>query len=90
MTTHTDEQRELEQHERRAVADRLYEQYGKPLEADHWGEYVAIAPDGRTLIGDDDRTLLRDALRSLGPGGHTFRIGPRAMGRGPSILRQCP
>lgn len=27
-------------------ADALYERYGKPLEANHWGEYVVISPDG--------------------------------------------
>jgi hypothetical protein len=32
-------------------SDRLYELYGKPLEAEHWGEFVAISPDGRTLLG---------------------------------------
>jgi hypothetical protein len=29
---------------------RLYERYGKPLESKHRGEYVAIAPDGRTVL----------------------------------------
>ena len=31
--------------------DELYERYGKPLEAEHWGEFVAISPDGRTILG---------------------------------------
>ena len=30
--------------------DRLYERYGKPLEAEHWGKYAAIPPDGRTIL----------------------------------------
>ena len=34
-------------------SEKLYDQYGKPLEQEHWGEYVAIFPDGRTLIGTD-------------------------------------
>ena len=34
-------------------ANRLYEQYGKPLEQEHWGEFVAIFLDGRTLVGVD-------------------------------------
>ena len=33
--------------------DELYEQYGKPLEAEHWGEFIAISPDGRTLLGTE-------------------------------------
>ncbi len=31
--------------------DRLYEQYGKQLEKEHSGEYVAIGPDGQTIFG---------------------------------------
>ena len=30
---------------------RLYQQYGKPLEKAHTGEYVAIGPGGRTILG---------------------------------------
>ncbi len=32
-------------------AERLCEQYGKPLEAEHWGRYLAIHPDGRITDG---------------------------------------
>src|ERR1700674_2062251 len=29
----------------------LYQLYGKPLEQAHWGEYLAISPEGKTLLG---------------------------------------
>lgn len=62
-------------------ADRLYELYGKPLEGEHWGELVAIAPDGRTMLGTTVRDLLRDAAEAFGPGNHIFRVGPRAVSK---------
>ena len=34
-------------------SDILYEQYGRPLEAQHRGEYLAVSPQGDTLIGPD-------------------------------------
>jgi len=37
---------------RRAREDeRLYERYGRPLDPDHRGEFVAISDDGRIIIG---------------------------------------
>ena len=39
---------------------RLYEQYGKPLEKDHAGEYMAISPDGQTILSNDPDEILRN------------------------------
>ena len=61
--------------------DELYEQYGKPLEAEHWGEFIAISPDGRTLLGSDMAEVLDNALRQFGGGVHIFKVGPIATGR---------
>lgn len=42
----------VSQHEdRRKTARALYEQYGKPLEAEHEGEYVVISDSGKTIVG---------------------------------------
>jgi hypothetical protein len=60
-------------------ADRLYETYGKPLEAEHWGEFVAIAPDGRTLIASTAVEAVLDAQRVFGSGNFIFKIGERAV-----------
>src|SRR5579864_2797567 len=32
---------------------QLYEAYGRPLEAQHRGDYVAISPRGEILVGKD-------------------------------------
>ena len=61
--------------------DELYERYGKPLEAEHWGKFLAVAPDGRTLLGTDLREVQDNALRQFGKGVHIFKVGPIAIGR---------
>lgn len=59
---------------------RLYEQYGKPLERDHPGEYLAVSPKGQTLLGDDLLTLSKEATKHSGPGNVIFKIGDIAVG----------
>lgn len=61
--------------------DELYERYGKPLEAEHWGKFVAIAPDGRTLLGADLSEVEDNALHQFGKDAHIFKVGPIAIGR---------
>ena len=61
--------------------DELYERYGKPFEAEHWGQFIAISPDGRTLLGSDMAEVLDDALSQFGGGVHVFKVGPIATGR---------
>jgi hypothetical protein len=62
-------------------ADDLYQRYGKPLEADHWGKYVAIASDGRTIISRSHLDAADKALSMFGRGSFIFRIGEKAVGR---------
>jgi hypothetical protein len=62
-------------------ADELYDQYAKPLEPEHHGEFVAIARDGRTILGRSAREVGRKAREEFGPGNFVFKIGPRAVGR---------
>ena len=62
-------------------SDALYERYGKPLEAEHWGEYIAISPDGRTMLGTDMTEVFDKALKEFGGGVHVFKVGPVATGR---------
>jgi hypothetical protein len=61
--------------------DRLYEQYGKPLEGEHWGEFVAICEDGRVLLGTDLCELAFRAVETLGKGSYIFKVGDKAVGR---------
>ncbi len=62
-------------------ADRLYEQYGKPFEAEHWGEYVAIARDGRVVLAPTLLEAVQQAASVLGSDNHVFKVGERTVGK---------
>ena len=55
---------------------QLYEKYGKPLEAEHWGKFAAIHQDGRTLVSKDRKELRKQADCLFGEDSIIFRIGP--------------
>jgi hypothetical protein len=65
--------------ERKRAGDRLYEQYGRPLEPEHRGQYLAIMPDGRTLLGDSLVEVAEQAKDEFGPGSFLFKLGPKAV-----------
>lgn len=58
-----------------AEADRLYETYVKPLEAEHWGEFAVVAADGRMVIRSSELEALQEAIATLGRGHFLFDIG---------------
>jgi hypothetical protein len=70
-----------EQDELRRKADALYDQYAKPLEEEHPGEYVAISQDGKILLGNDILKVTQEATDTFGRGNFVFKLGPRAVGR---------
>jgi hypothetical protein len=43
------------------VSDALYERDGKPLAQTHWGQYMAMAKAGKTLIVDTVFALRQEA-----------------------------
>lgn len=59
---------------RAAEDERLYERYGKPLEPEHRGEYVAIGPNGEVILGHDDLEVEQKALARFGSGNFAFRM----------------
>ncbi len=59
---------------------RLYELYGKPFEAQHWGEYVAITPDGRTVLAPTLLEAVQQAATVLGTDNHVSKVGERTVG----------
>jgi hypothetical protein len=61
-------------------ADRLYERYGRPLEEEHRGKYVAISPAGETLVGHSRLETAKLAREQFGPGSFLFKIAQRAVG----------
>jgi hypothetical protein len=58
----------------------LYEQFGKPLERDHTGEYVVISNSGNMIIGKSLTEVVTSAIRKFGKGHFVFKIGSRAVG----------
>ena len=66
---------------REELADRLYSEYGQPLEDDHAGEYVAVSPDGETVVGPSLLDVSERGLQKFGPGGFLFKIGDVAIGK---------
>jgi len=61
--------------------DELYEQYGRPLERDHLGEYLAVSPGGDVTLGQTMQEAAQRAADQFGPGSFLFKIGERAVGR---------
>ena len=70
----TERQRDL------AEAHALYERYVKPLDAEHRGEYAAVLPDGRLVLGPTFVDAAHRALGDLGPGSHVYKVGELAVG----------
>ena len=71
----------FDENESKEVGDRLYEQFARPLEQDHYGEFIAITRDGRTLLGPTLRDVMVRAKEAFGPGVFIYKIGPKAVGR---------
>lgn len=72
----TDEQRQLTDQ-----ALGLYERYGKPLEAEHAGEFVAITPDGRTLVAPTLDAAMVNGAAQFGPGNFVFKVEDLVVGK---------
>ena len=59
---------------------RLYEQYGKALEKDHTGEFVAISLEGQIILDRKMGKLLKRAVETFGHGNFAMaRVGHEAM-----------
>ena len=54
--------------------EELYDWYGKPLEAEHMGEYLVVAGHGEFLFGPDEAMVATEALAKFGPGCWLFRV----------------
>lgn len=62
--------------------EKLYDTFGRVLEAEHAGEFVAIARDGRLILDSDQVRALEKAIAEFGSGNFAFRkVGYRALGR---------
>jgi hypothetical protein len=61
--------------------DELYARFGQPLEATHYGAYLAIAPDGRTVLGDSPLDVAQKAKVAFGPGSFLYKVGEPSVGK---------
>ena len=66
--------------DRRKTARALYEQYGKPLEAEHKGEYVAISNSRNIIVGKSLTEVVTHSIERFGKGNFVFKIGSQAVG----------
>lgn len=61
------------------TGDKLYEKHGKPLEKEHWGDYLAVSKDGKTVLGNDLIKVMKKSLADFGPGSFVFKVGEKAV-----------
>jgi hypothetical protein len=71
-----------EQTPRKQDADKLYEQYVKPLEKEHRGQYVGVSLRGQTIIAPTLLEAVEQASDSFGRGQNVvFKIGDKVVGK---------
>lgn len=59
--------------------DKLYDKHGKPLEKDHWGDYLAVSEDGETILGKDYLKVALKARSTFGPGSFLYKVGEKSV-----------
>lgn len=62
-------------------ADKLYERYVKPLEKDHWGQFIAVSPRGKTILGSSLVEVMQRGINILGSGNFIFKVGEKVVGK---------
>jgi hypothetical protein len=65
----------LEQRELTRQALGLYQRFGRPLEAEHRGQYVAISRDGQYVLAPSSTEALIEGAAQFGPGNFIFKVG---------------
>ena len=67
--------------ERLALSNKLYQQYGKPLEKEHKEEFLAISPTGKVLLAPSLLEAMEQASSALGPGNFIYKVGEKVVGK---------
>ena len=67
--------------ELKQISDNLYEKYGKPLETEHYGQYVAISRAGKVVLGPTVLDVMDRARTIMGPGNFIFKVGEKSVGK---------
>lgn len=71
--------------EHQKLADALYEEHGRPLEADHYEDYLAVFPDGRTVLGATLIDVAQEAKAKFGQGAYLLRSAQRPLVSGAGL-----
>ena len=61
------------------LGDNLYSKFGKPLEEKHWGEFIAISKDGKTILSSNLIDVLKKAEKSFALQSFIFKVGEKAV-----------
>jgi len=61
--------------------DELYERHGKPLEKEHWGEFLVVSPREEILLAPTLKEATKQAAERFGRGVVVYKVGERAVGR---------
>jgi hypothetical protein len=62
-----------------AVANRMYDQHVKPVEAAHLGEYALVTPDGEVVFAPTLLELAEIAQRMANNENFLYKVGDRAI-----------
>ncbi|MBI3103457.1 hypothetical protein HYZ05_00795 [Candidatus Daviesbacteria bacterium] len=60
------------------IGDKLYAKYGKPLEDEHWGEFIAISEDGKIALSASLIDVFKKS-ESFTTQSHIFKVGEKAV-----------
>ncbi len=63
------------------LGDTLYQKYGRPLEKDHWGKFMAVSQRGKIILGESLLEVVEKAVKILGPENFVFKVGEKSVGR---------
>lgn len=68
--------------DRKKLADKLYQEFVKPLETNNKGKYIAVSIFGKTILGPTVLDVLTKATSDFGPGNsYVFQVGRKIVGK---------
>lgn len=68
----------IDQKQINRIGDNLYNKFGKPLEKDHWGKYIAVSKDGKIVISADLIDVFKKS-ESFHSQSYIFKVGEKAV-----------
>jgi hypothetical protein len=60
---------------RMARFERRYQQYVKPFERDHWGEFALVTPDGQVVLAVSLEDLMEKTMGMDNDDNCLFKVG---------------